>query len=453
MRSAFTIAAVMFTLAACGGGGNGSGPVSMMPETTRPADTDQGDTRATASPVVLNERITGTVSSATDIDFVTLPVPAEGVMTITTTGTANPKIRAYDAAGVEIAGTPGSYIITITASILAKGRHIFVEFYDGTVGETYSASIQLTPSPSLTLADKQRLWRNREPALYMTRDQIKEAVLDTFFSTTHSVGPADDFIGPIREPHETTYKLPQHAAWIEAGFRSANYYPYTRHNGVNVFTATRRFINPEAEGGSVGTACQVGVSCEPPQPVQYTALQDDRVFGGWMDHSYFAAVLQNSCNTADSGCSGNTPAYDNRWIGTEAALRPTGTNPAGIGSASWTGIMIGRSDSPDPNSSRTDYSYIGESKIEIDNLAAPVVNVRFTNILGRHGERHPDLGWNDIPVIDGKFGTIPQPNAATGNFDNHDQIGGAFAGPNHEEVVGTFSLGYIDAGVFGAKRQ
>ena len=451
-------------VAACGGGGGGGMAVKGPPSTDMPTNppmvpaTDHSDTTADATPIVLNESFSGTITSATDSDYFRLPVEAEGTLTITTTGNANPHIRAYDAAGVEIPGTPGSYIITITPTILAKGQYIFVEFYDGTTGETYSGSAELTPNPSLSLADKLRLYRTGDPALYMTPRQMKESALDTLYSATHVVGPAADF-EPFgsRQPHETTNEIrwTEFPDWLDAGYRSSSFRPVMRHNGVNVFTATRRHINPESEDYQDGCAAPVGGGiCVPPPPVQVTALEDYAVLGGWMEHSYFEVHSYSICNTANAGCSGSEPDYDlegGLTIGSDAMTRPTGTNPVGTGSASWIGIMTGLSFGSNPDSA---VRYIGDAQIEIDDLSAPTVDVSFTNIHNlASAERQPDITWNGLAVIDGGFGHSRTGGVGRENDATSTGIGATFAGPNHQEVVGTFSHSYIDSGAFGAKRQ
>ncbi|MDE0175797.1 MAG: hypothetical protein OYH76_01630 [Defluviicoccus sp.] len=453
-------AAIAFTLAACGGGGSGGDRNTVMRDDPSPQipmvpSTDHGDTTATASSIALNEAFAGRIASATDADYFRLPVAAEGTLTITTTGNANPHIRVYDAAGVEIPGRPGSYTISITAAILAKGRYIFIEFYDGTAGETYFGSTELTPSSSLSLVDKLRLYTDGDPALYMTPAQMKQAALETLFATTHFVDVPGNFFFPDGiQPQGTAHEF----AWsdiapgVANSFRASSYRPVMNHNGVNVFTATSRFVNPEAE---YTTSC-VGAGCTPPPLVQYTALEDVTSLGGWMDHSYFQVNSVLSCDTANSGCSGSSPVYNSGSpdIYADALARASGTNPMGTGSATWAGIMTGISYDSNPDSV---VRFLGDAQISIDDLTTPIVDVSFTNIHDiASAERHPDLMWNGLAVKDGQFGEshTEQVDLGNGGFQHETmEIGAAFSGPNHEEVVGTFSFGYIDSGAFGAKRQ
>ena len=429
------------------------------------AATIGSDTRAAASSIALNESFAGTITSTTESDYFRLPVQAEGILTITKTGNANPQIRAYDAAGVEIPGTAGSYVVTITPAILAKGRHIFIEFYGGTAGETYSGSTELIPSPSLSLADKLRLYRGGNPPLYVTPAQVKEAALGTLFALTHIVGPADDFINEgdghtpnNRQPHETTAPIPWSdvPSGVVDGYNASRYGRVMSHNGVNVFTATRRLMY-ESTIGTVSSPCTPGMVCTPSQPVQIMVVEDYSALGGWMDHSYFEASSLQTCDTANVGCSGSSPVYGSGHILTyDAFARPSGTNPTGTGSATWNGVMTGVSWEGNSGGGEV-IRYIGDARIAIENLAAPVVDVSFTNIHDlATASRYPDLLWNNLAVIDGKFGEHHSERVDLGNGGFQYEvtaIGATFAGPNHEEVVGTFSRDYIVSGAFGAMRQ
>ena len=464
-----TVAATLalVTLTACGGGG--SGPNTAMNGGEAGGGQTGGQPTPTqlaaASSIALNESFAGTIASATESDYFRLPVQAEGILMIATTGNANPQIRAYDAAGIEIPGTVGSYVVTITQAILAKGRHIFIEFYGGTAGETYSGSTELTPSPSLSLADKLRLYRGGNPPLYMTPAQVKEAALGTLFAMTHIVGPANDFIDEggghtpnNRQPHETTTPIPWSdvPSGVVNGYNASRYGRVMSHNGVNVFTATRRLMY-ESAIATGPSPCTPGMVCTPSQPVQITELEDYSALGGWMDHSYFEASSIQTCDTANVGCSGSSPVYGSgHGLTYDAFVRPSGTNPTGTGSATWNGVMTGVSWASNSGGGEV-IRYIGDARIAIENLAAPVVDVSFTNIHDlATASRHPGLLWNDLAVIDGKFGEHHSERVDLGNggFQYEvTEIGATFAGPNHEEVVGTFSRDYIVSGAFGAMRQ
>ncbi len=119
VATAFAIAATAL-LTACGGGGG----------------SDVTDTPS----ITIGSTITGTIDSATDVDAYKLPVAREGTLTIAISGNANPEIRVLDASGNEIPGREGSYIVDITKDVLAKGRHVIVEFFGGVVGESYSGT-------------------------------------------------------------------------------------------------------------------------------------------------------------------------------------------------------------------------------------------------------------------------------------------------------------------------
>ena len=127
---AVTVAATAMLSGCGGGGGNGT-----MPESGTPPS------------VAIGDQISGTVDSATDVDSFRLPIAEEGTLTITTAGTGNPSIRVLDAAGMEIPGQQGSYVVKITAVILDRGGYVTIEFYGGTVGQTYTATVEFTVSP------------------------------------------------------------------------------------------------------------------------------------------------------------------------------------------------------------------------------------------------------------------------------------------------------------------
>ena len=87
--------------------------------------------------------------------------------------------------------------------------------------------------------------------------------------------------------------------------------------------------------------------------------------------------------------------------------------------------------------------FLGDARIEIDDLSAADVDVSFTNIHNvTDGTRKRDMSWEDLSVEDGLFGE--------GNSDEY--IAGMFTGPRHQEVGGEFWRDGI-AGGFGAKRR
>ena len=85
----------------------------------------------------------------------------------------------------------------------------------------------------------------------------------------------------------------------------------------------------------------------------------------------------------------------------------------------------------------------------IDDLAAPDVDVSFTNIHNViEGTRRGDMSWEDLPPKDGLFGRVSRES----DGERRGHMIGMFTGPGHQEVAGEFPEDGI-AGAFGAKRR
>ncbi|MCY4003423.1 MAG: hypothetical protein OXF33_06940 [Rhodospirillales bacterium] len=132
------------------------------------------------------------------------------------------------------------------------------------------------------------------------------------------------------------------------------------------------------------------------------------------------------------------------------AGRYPGTTPTGAGSASWTGVMVGMEDLASASLRRElPVVFLGDARITIDDLAAPDVDVAFTNIHNvTEGTRRRDMRWEDLRLQDGLFGRV----VPEGDGERYDHLVGMFTGPGHQEVGGEFRSDGI-AGAFGAKRQ
>ena len=51
--------------------------------------------------------------------------------------------------------------------------------------------------------------------------------------------------------------------------------------------------------------------------------------------------------------------------------------------------------------------FLGDARVVIDDLSAPVVDVLFTNIHNvTEATRHGDMSWQDLPLEDGLFGGV-----------------------------------------------
>ena len=176
-------------------------------------------------------------------------------------------------------------------------------------------------------------------------------------------------------------------------------------------------------------------------------------YGGWLDHTDFRVSFSRSCVVGVAGCSQTDPVFHVAHAQGFAAGVHSGTTPTGMGSATWTGVMIGM-ESPEPVSDEASALlrsgkpgvFLGDARITIDDLAVPDADVSFTGIHNvTEGTSHLDMSWENLRVQDdGLFG---KPAG-----DGKDYIAGMFIGSGHQEVGGHFHKDGI-AGAFGAKRR
>lgn len=118
-----------------------------------------------------------------------------------------------------------------------------------------------------------------------------------------------------------------------------------------------------------------------------------------------------------------------------SAGNDSGTNPAGTGSATWNGLMIG-------GTKQADHVIQGDATIDIDDLASPDVDIIFSNVRNLNtGLNIADMIWTDLAVTNGRF-----------NSTANGEIEGTFYGTTHQEVGGIFNRAEIIGG-FGAVRQ
>ena len=153
-------------------------------------------------------------------------------------------------------------------------------------------------------------------------------------------------------------------------------------------------------------------------------------YGFWGAHGFAALALGagplavDIDGTAFSGDFSTAQAY--------MAGDVTGTNPAGMGSATWTGIAEA---SPTGAFGRL----MGTATVTIADLSRPRVGVAI-DVPG-HAIGAP--GWADMPLTNGGFST---------GTAGADYLEGNFHGPAHEEAWGVFdTTGYV--GAFGARRE
>ena len=156
-----------------------------------------------------------------------------------------------------------------------------------------------------------------------------------------------------------------------------------------------------------------------------------RRYGFWGKYGWAAVEIGSGMLSAE--------ADGQIWIGSFmaahawAAGEASGTNPAGTGEATWSGIA---------EAARTrDFARLpGTAELRIADLSRPLIDVDIDLDDGGDGVA---LEWRGMPLSAGVFG---KGTAGT------DRLDGRFHGPGHEEAFGTFDTGaYV--GAFGAKRK
>ena len=153
-------------------------------------------------------------------------------------------------------------------------------------------------------------------------------------------------------------------------------------------------------------------------------------YGFWGAHGYAALELGAGPLTGDA--DGSALTGDFAFARAYAAGDASGTNPAGTGSATWSGIVEA---SPAGAFARLQ----GTVTLTIADLARPRVGVS-VDVPGHEIDRP---GWADVPLTAGRF--------STGTAGSGDYLEGNFHGPGHEEAWGVFdTTRYL--GAFGAKR-
>ena len=159
---------------------------------------------------------------------------------------------------------------------------------------------------------------------------------------------------------------------------------------------------------------------------------DVRVFGGWMEHSFFAS--QANLFKDETNPNYGTTAFYSYAVGNSTGQDPTITE----GRATWRGFVIGRDSS---GSADLESVVQGNAMISVE-LGHPgmLADVMFTNLANAHtGTTYNDLTWLGMLVKDGGFGR------SEGDVNT---IEGRFFGPSTEEVGGIFERTGI-SGAFG----
>ena len=164
--------------------------------------------------------------------------------------------------------------------------------------------------------------------------------------------------------------------------------------------------------------------------VTVTATPSAFSYGFWGEHGFAAVEI------TDGPFSGRTQGVSFRGdISVAAAYvvgNATGTNPTGMGRATWSGIA-------EAASTRTFQRRQGTATVSIADLSRPRVGVE----IDISGFAIGSSAWADIPLANGRF---------TSRTIGSDHLQGDFHGPNHSEAYGVFDTGaYV--GAFGGKRD
>ena len=371
---------------------------------------------------------------------------------------------------------------------------------DGDAGET-------------SLLDRWRQFEDGAPTLRMTGTQVFDAWRSVARQSTHRVSLAVPLPGPVSigsdpaspVPADTPPTFPVDAEACSPGDCDLApppegtwaFAPVLGHNDVPVAEFTSRFtrtetleaedgVRPEehlAVSGNIDTRFMLLEFFEPAdtadltvtlEDTDSTGLEEDRrglddrltvtvlfdtlvdtlAYGGWLDYTHFNVSHTRWCMGGEPGCADIDDAetlFTGGGVLGFMAGRYAGTTPAGMGSAAWTGVMVGMEALPPAllGRERADV-FLGDARITIDDLSAPAVDVSFTNIHNvTTGTRRRDLRWEGLRLEDGLFGTVSPPE----NYgERYDYLAGMFTGPGHQEVGGEFSGDGI-SGAFGARRQ
>lgn len=290
----------------------------------------------------------------------------------------------------------------------------------------------------LSLAENWQRFQDGNPTLRMSGAQIEQAYESRDRAASHDLlwtqsfgcepgaGDCEPSYGVEVDPHE-------YEDWRPPPGSTVSFAPVLEHNDVPIAETKARVIDEDEVDGE-------------------TYLTEIVTYGGWLDHTVFGVAFFAQCDVDEPGCSGTSPVY--AWGGAHS-LTPfgvyPGTTPTGTGSATWKGVMVGMESPKLANEAAVTAwlnngqprVYLGDARIVIGDLAAPDVDVSFTNIRNvTEGTRHRDMSWEGLSVENGLFGS--------GGSDEH--IAGMFTGPRHQEVGGEFRRDGIEGG-FGARRR
>jgi len=337
----------------------------------------------------------------------------------------------------------------VSASVLALT-------ISGCGGGTVSMGGPNSDAGETSLLEKWQRFEDGTPTLRMTNAQVSEAWRSAARKSTHRVslaGPAS--VGndpgsavtvetfpafPVEalacSPGECDFDPPPDSTWAFA--------PVLEHNDLPLAEFKVRFTRTQTLEPERGT------------DDEQTTLFDSLTYGGWLDYTHFNVSVTRWCTVGSPGCAqaDDTDDFDLLYAGGGVlgymAGDHVGTTPTGVGSATWKGLMVAMENlaSASLRHERPNV-FLGDAGITIDDLAAPDVDVSFTNIHNvTEGTRRPDMSWQDLRLEDGLFGGVIRESGG----ERYDYLVGMFTGPEHQEVGGEFRSDGI-AGAFGAKRR
>ena len=158
-------------------------------------------------------------------------------------------------------------------------------------------------------------------------------------------------------------------------------------------------------------------------------LLDGFGYGFWGE--YGLAELRIASGPISGEVDGSTFSGDTTFASVYVLGNATGTNPAGTGAATWTGIA-------EATTTDTFVRRSGTAEITIADLSQPRVSVA----IDIDGSRIGPSAWSDLALTGGGFSHGTQ---------GTDLLEGNFHGPDHDETYGIFDTdSYL--GAFGAKR-
>ena len=272
----------------------------------------------------------------------------------------------------------------------------------------------------MSLLDKWQRFEAGNPTLDMTRAQIVDVYVSMAGRASHWLSSYYSSTAPGGDESIQVEAVPNDQEDLGLDLLSdLGLAPVLEHGGVRVIETRGRAIDQDED---------------------HASLSDLVIYSGYLDYTSFGVGFGASCALDAPGCSGTSPDYG--WGGSAGATPEgayPGTTPTGMGSATWTGVMIGMEASEFDAAGQAAVPawvhegpdvYLGDAQVRIGDLVAPDVDVSFTSIHNvTEGTGRPDMRWEGLPVTNGLF--------ASGDFDD-GYIAGMFSGPGHEEVAGEF---------------